>query len=157
MTSKELTGLSKGYYIDVDILGDKRISNITKMVYATIKSIAKSRPKMHQAFIASKIARSLRTVNRSVKELVKYYLITAQNTCDGANIYSIVEIKKMYSESTDKKSCHQNGVGVCHQNGVLSNSSSNKYNIDHTGVRDNNSLKDLSTDKDLLVLEDAVK
>ena len=156
VTSKELTGLSKGYYIDVDILGDKRISNITKMVYATIKSIAKSRPKMHQAFIGSKIARERKAVNRSVKQLVKYSLITAHQTCDEANLYTIVESKKMYSESTDKKSCHQNGTPVCHQNGTLSNSSSNKYNIDNTGVRDNEVLKSLSTDKDLLKLENEI-
>ncbi len=156
VSSKELQIIHNGYWMDIDILGNKDISNITKMVYTAIKSISKSTTKIHQAFIGSKIARGRKSVNRSVKELVKYSLITAQNTCDGVNIYSIVESKKMYSESTDKKSCHQNDTPVCHQNDTLSNSLSNKYNIDHTGVRDNEDLKNLSTDKDLLRLENAV-
>ncbi len=156
VSSKELQIIHNGYWMDIDILGNKDISNITKMVYTAIKSISKSTTKIHQAFIGSKIARGRKSVNRSVKELVKYSLITAQNTCDGVNIYSIVESKKMYSESTGNKKCHQNGTPVCHQNGTLSNNISNKYNIDTTGIRDNDILKNLSVDHDLLKLREVV-
>ena len=156
VTSKELQLIHKGYWMELDILGNKDISNITKMVYTAIKSISKSTRKINQAFIGGKIARGRQAVNRSVKELVKHGLIEVKNTCDGVNIYSIVEGKKMTSETVCNKSCHQNGTSICHQNGTHSNNISNKNNIDHTGIRKNEILKNLSVDNDLLKLQGVI-
>ena len=156
VTSKELQIIHKGYWVDLDILANKDISNITKMVYIAIKSISKSTTKINQAFIGRKIARGRKAVNRSVQELIKHGLLEVKNTCDGVNIYSIVERKKMVSETVTNKSCHQNDTALCHQNGTHSNNISNKNYIDHTGDIDNDALKKLAVDHDLLNLEDAV-